>query len=103
MRHFAALGVMPLFLLAACDKAPNLNPFSTHKPYPAQLVGNFVNFCKITGGAPTYCQCVIDDVQKHVSLDDYNEMEVLLRVNPGEGAQSKAFKQLAASRLTCMQ
>lgn len=103
MRHISRWCLLPLGILASCDKAPNLNPFSAHKPYPAQLVSNFVKFCKITGGAPTYCECVIEDVQKTVSLEDYNQMEMLLRLNPGLGAQSRAFKQLAASRLTCMQ
>jgi hypothetical protein len=90
------------FLALATASLTACNPFASGDTYPPQVIIAYMNACKMSGGQDTYCRCVIDDLQKKVSLADFNELDLQFRTRGIVPPESKAFKQLAASRLSCM-
>jgi hypothetical protein len=63
----AALLVVVVVALAACSRAPE-------QSYPPDVVDAFVTSCRTKAPEAT-CRCTIDDLQRHVSLDEFKSLD----------------------------
>jgi hypothetical protein len=59
--------LLVIVALAACSRAPD-------QPYPPDVVEAFVASCRAKAPEAT-CRCTIDDLQRHVSLDEFKALD----------------------------
>ena len=52
--------------------------------YPASTVTNFVTSCINNGGDPDMCSCAIDNIQHHLTHDEYIKLENRVAVGDTE-------------------
>lgn len=68
MKYLLLSSLLSTLTLTACSKVENA-------PYSEILVKNFTQSCTKTGGKAEYCQCVINELPKHLTEKKYIELE----------------------------
>jgi hypothetical protein len=65
------------------SQTPSEKRFSLPTPYPPFIVQAYMQGCESEGKAPhQFCQCSIDELQKHLSLNEFMQLSWQLQQDP---------------------